>query len=87
MITVLVGVCKTVSPLAPQSVDSTFFRSVSYRTSMQPMSFLNGADDGVCGACGVALVCKPVYGYRRSDSQDSQLKEEAFVLPRSRRTK
>jgi hypothetical protein len=43
-------------------------------------SFLNGLDDGVCGACGVALVANPCMDTDDQIAKNLQLKEEAFAF-------
>ena len=43
-------------------------------------SFLNGEDDGVCGACGRALVANPCQGVDEQIAKNLQLKEERFAL-------
>jgi hypothetical protein len=45
-------------------------------------SFLNGPDDGVCGACGIALLVNPCSDADEQIAKNLQLEEEAFAFDR-----
>jgi hypothetical protein len=58
MIALLVVWCLQMSVAASSTISGFDILSLSGAAERQcnRCSFLNGADDGVCGACGVALV-------------------------------
>jgi hypothetical protein len=43
-------------------------------------SFLNGPDDGVCGACGIALLVNPCSDADEQIAKNLQLEEESFAF-------
>jgi hypothetical protein len=45
-------------------------------------SFLNGLDDGVCGACEAALLANPCMDADKQIAKNLQLKEDAFAFSR-----